>query len=215
MKILSLIFITLSFVYINSVPLDEIALLDDSEDLMYVNPNNIEGDMLFKEEEMNDIEARNANIRARKWANGVIVFQIDPLSNFGSIGTNIILTAMKTIEEKTNGCLRFKPRTTESSYVKIQHTSDGCYSYIGNINQDGQILSLQKPGCVSTRIVIHELLHAAGFEHEQNRPGRNAYVNINFANIQNGAQSQFQERSSAMVSTLNQPYDINSIMHYR
>ena len=66
---------------------------------MYVNEDAIEGEMLFKEEEINDIEARNANIRAREWANGVIVIQIDPASNFGTSGTNGILTAMKTLEE--------------------------------------------------------------------------------------------------------------------
>ena len=201
--------------YVNSAPVDEVAPLDDSDDLLYANEDAIEGDMLFKEEEMNDIEARNANIKARKWANGVIVFQIDPASNFGTTATNVILTAMKTLEEKTNGCLRFKPRTTEVSYIKIQATSNGCYSYIGNLNQGAQTLSLQNPGCVSTGTVIHELLHAAGFEHEQNRPGRNAFVNINYANIRRGLEPQFQEKSSAMVSTLNQPYDINSIMHYR
>ena len=164
MKTFCLVF-ALLFVCIHTVPIDvdgEIAPLDDSEDLQYVNTDALEGDMMMPEEEKSDVNVRNANVRARKWANGVIVFQIDPRSNFGTAGTDIILKSMKTIEEKTNGCLRFKPRTTESSYIKIQHTSNGCYSYLGNLNQAGQVLSLQRPGCVSTGVVMHELLHAAG-----------------------------------------------------
>ena len=80
------------------------------------------------------------------------------------------------------------------------------------MGQAGQTVSLQRPGCTSEGTVMHELLHAAGFEHEQNRPGRNSYVNVNFGNIQAGAETQFKESSPLVVSTLNQPYDINSIM---
>jgi hypothetical protein len=196
---------------INTLPL---IVENDSDDLQY-NIDAVEGDMLFDEEEKYDISVRNANIRVRKWDKGVIPFTLDSQSKYNSAEVDRILRTMKKIEEITNGCLRFKPRTTESAYITVRHTTTGCNSYVGRVGTAGQQVSLEKSGCITEGIITHELLHAAGFEHEQNRPGRNNYVNIIWDNIQSGAASQFQEYPSTVVSTLNQPYDINSIMHYR
>lgn len=72
-----------------------------------------------------------------------------------------------------------------------------------------QDVSIQIPGCVYQDIVIHELLHAVGFAHEQTRPDRDSYVTINFANIQSGTESNFQRYLTSDVSTLNKAYDIS------
>ncbi len=60
-----------------------------------------------------------------------------------------------------------------------------CSSYIGKIGGP-QNVSLAVSGCVYTYIVIHELMHAAGFWHEQSRSDRDDYVDINWDNIQTG-----------------------------
>jgi hypothetical protein len=53
-------------------------------------------------------------------------------------------------------------------------------------NWGHQDLSLQAPNCVHHGIVIHELLHALGFAHEQTRHDRDAYVHVYYENIQGG-----------------------------
>jgi choriolysin H len=55
-------------------------------------------------------------------------------------------------------------------------------------NIGAQDLSLDD-GCVSRDypgIVMHELMHAAGFFHEHTRPDRDTYVRIDFDNIIEG-----------------------------
>lgn len=62
-------------------------------------------------------------------------------------------------------------------------------------------------------IIQHELLHALGINHEQNRPDRDDFVQVNFANIEEKKLSNFERRDDSVV--LGTPYDYGSVMHYR
>merc|ERR1719245_1239065 len=80
-------------------------------------------------------------------------------------------------------------------------------------NQAGpQTLSLARSGCVYTGIAIHELLHAVGFHHEQNRPDRDTYLTINYQNIKPNMAYNFDKLTN--VDTQGFAYDYFSIMHY-
>ena len=67
-----------------------------------------------------------------------------------------------------------------------------CNSYIGRVG-NAQTVSLDA-GCVYTDIVQHELMHAAGFYHEQSRYDRDDYVIINYTNIEPGIIIQILKR---------------------
>ena len=85
---------------------------------------------------------------------------------------------------------------------------------VGMQKQTGpQVVSLSRSGCVYTGIVIHELLHAISFHHEQNRPDRDNFITVNFANISPDMAYNFDKMTST-VTTQGFPYDYYSIMHY-
>ncbi len=77
-----------------------------------------------------------------------------------------------------------------------------------------QPLHLQKNGCLSHGTIVHELLHALGFEHEQRRPDRDDHVNIIFENIEPVYFPQFEKVNSEQFSGYDTPYDYDSVMHY-
>lgn len=70
-------------------------------------------------------------------------------------------------------------------YNLMCYVVDRCYSYLGR-QSGGQVVSLQRPGCVYHYIVQHELLHALGFHHEQNRSDRDNHIRILYENIYPG-----------------------------
>jgi hypothetical protein len=97
---------------------------------------------------------------------------------------------MKIIEEKTKSgdeeCIKFVKRTNQEQWIEIIN-DEGCWSRVGQLGERKfQHLSLNVPGCIYKGTVAHELIHALGFDHEQNRPDRDSYVEILTYNIQNG-----------------------------
>lgn len=76
------------------------------------------------------------------------------------------------------------PRTgREKSYISLTSEKTGCWSSVGKVGGE-QRVNLQTPACLKKRgTVIHELMHAVGFLHEQNREDRDDYVSIAWQNI--------------------------------
>ena len=69
---------------------------------------------------------------------------------------------------------------------------------------NGQELYLAN-GCLTTRTIQHEILHALGFWHEQNRPDRDDFIDIKDENIMPGLEVNFAKRLD--IDSLGSPYD--------
>ena len=61
---------------------------------------------------------------------------------------------------------------------------------------------------------MHEMLHAVGFFHEQERPDRDDHVRINYENMLDDLKHNFHKQDPSGITTSGTPYDPKSIMHY-
>lgn len=166
----------------------------------------LETDMRLKSNDPN-LKSLASQYSFNVWPSGQVPYT---LSGFSQNDISTIQAAMALITQRMNGCITFVQRSSQSDYIRIRSDLSGCYSYIGKTG-GAQDVSLDS-GCVWKGTVTHELMHALGFLHEQNRPDRDQYVSINLANVRSGLEDQFEKYPNGQL--YNTPYDYGSIMHY-
>ena len=156
----------------------------------------------------------------QKWPDGRIPIFISP-SVFGSCrNAQIVKEALDYMNSKT--ILRFVPVSTLT--ITIPTFSDENYVFINVVAPDGsgkggssvvgwqgRKQNLDLVDGFDRDVVIHELMHAVGILHEQARKDRDDYVNIDFSNIKEDAQHNYQKEPNG---TARSPYDYCSVMHY-
>lgn len=111
-------------------------------------------------------------------------------------------------EYHKNTCIKFIPRrSTDSNYISIKNDQTGCWSSVGRIG-GRQDVNFMSPDCLETvGTVIHELMHAVGFMHEQNREDRDDYVTINFNNLEPGKEKNFGKARTGQTTAFGVGYD--------
>ncbi|CAD6188957.1 unnamed protein product [Caenorhabditis auriculariae] len=146
--------------------------------------------------------------RHQLWPGGRIPYTIS--SQYSSYSRSLIASSMADYAQQT--CVKWVPKeANDVNYVYI-YPDRGCYSMVGKMGGK-QSLSLGS-GCIQKGIIIHELMHAVGFFHEQSRTDRDDYITIMWNNIQPGMQGQFEKYGQGTIQSLGTSYDYGSIMHY-
>jgi len=161
-----------------------------------------ERQLIFNSTERNAIINPNS-----RWIDGRVPYQFN--NQFDANEQNVIRGAFEEYSAKT--CIEFVERNGEPDYIEFIKDG-GCYSYVGRTG-GRQAVSLGD-GCVQEYVVIHELMHAVGFFHEQSRYDRDQYVRVNWPFICCDAAGNFQAETQRTVQHLDEPYDLKSIMHY-
>ncbi|XP_058450595.1 low choriolytic enzyme-like [Malaya genurostris] len=183
------------------------ALDDDAE----VNPWELsglfEGDILLDSQQV-----RNGILNeSARWTEATVPYYIDE-ENFTDEEELVILKSIKEYHDKT--CIKFRPyRKNDTNWVVFRSTSSGCWSNVG-MQSEGQTVNLHSPGCVRHGVVIHELLHALGFYHQQSATDRDEYVRILWENIESGHEHNFNKYNASDLTSYGIEYDYGSVMHY-
>ncbi|XP_065372111.1 zinc metalloproteinase nas-4-like [Calliphora vicina] len=166
----------------------------------------LEGDILMPQSSF--ILKNGLTSKTSRWPDGEVPFEI--AGAFTKEELDIIAFAIDEYHAKT--CIRFIPRTMESDYISIVRGNSGCWSSIGRVGGKQEV-NLQTPGCLTKPgTAIHELMHALGFLHEQNRKERDSYVAIQLQNVQRMAVANFQRMPNTIAFGVG--YDYGSVMHY-
>jgi hypothetical protein len=193
-----------------------------------VNPvllgGGFEGDMIFPDGfDPTDSSRGVAIFGNRKWPNGVIPYDISAISN--AQDKKKITDAMQTLmfavgtpianSQQRTTCVYFRPRqSTDKTYFKIQY-GNGCSAHVGHLTNQQSTMTLQQNGCFYSRTIQHELMHVIGFYHEQSRPDRDQFLQINLQNVKADMAHNFNKYAwGSTVVNQGSNYDYASIMHY-
>ncbi|GAA5515070.1 flavastacin [Deinococcus carri] len=140
-----------------------------------------------------------------RWTNNTIPYTF--ASNVPQAVRDRVTQAASNIRTTTN--VNVTPRSSQANYVQVVYnTGTTCSSSLGMVGGQ-QTLNLADRCSVGS--IMHEFGHAMGLFHEQTRPDRDTYVEIQWQNIPADWQSQYEIRSGSKGYGT---YDFDSIMHY-
>lgn len=95
----------------------------------------------------------------------------------------------------------------------FKNDMSGCWSRIGK-EGGRQVINLQSPCMKRIGTIIHEIVHAIGFYHEQNRSDRDKYVRVIRENIPKNKLVNFVKLNNDQDNNFGVEYDYGSVMHY-
>lgn len=137
-----------------------------------------------------------------RWPKGEVFYEIDP----GLPNPQRITDAMAFFSRETS--IKFYPRLLQPDYICFT-PAERCNSPIGR--QGGMQLIRLDPDC-GAGSVAHEICHALGILHEQQRSDRASFVTIHWENIKE--ENKFNFEPSPLQPLDVRGYDYRSIMHY-
>jgi hypothetical protein len=195
-----------------------------------LNGGGFEGDMIFPKGFNPKSSARGVAIYGnRQWPSHIIPYDLSAITDTVdqkkiTDAMNTLMYAVGTPIENSNqrtACVYFRPRqSTDKVYLKVQY-GNGCSANVGYMTNYQPTMTLQKnsgpyeEGCFYTQVIQHELMHVLGFYHEQSRPDRDDYLQINLENVESNMVHNFNKYEWGLtVHDQDTTYDYSSIMHY-
>ncbi|NND92058.1 MAG: hypothetical protein HKN42_14455 [Granulosicoccus sp.] len=144
-----------------------------------------------------------------RWPDGIVPY-LDPVDNSPTQQKNI-REALEHWMERTR--ITFVERTPDNEeqyphYLRFE-SSYSCASYVG---MQGFEQAIMVSDACSAGSIIHEIGHALGLFHEHTRSDRDNYVQIDWEQIVDDKDINFDVQN-ANTQNLG-PYDYGSIMHY-
>ena len=172
----------------------------------YGNTLVMGGDMIIDSSQINITISSATFLETNKglWPNGIV-----PYTPFGDHPERATITAaINYFNEKTN--IVFRPKIpADKNYVQFK-LSSGSSANLGMLNNKPNTISIATGAPKGT--VMHEILHCLGFYHEHQRKDRDTYVWIDFDNIREGNEHNYDMESKSRNSP---NYDFGSVMHYQ
>lgn len=119
---------------------------------------------------------------------------------------------IKALDYFNGSAIHFIPYTDQEDVMVFEEGTGVCKSYVGKVG--GKQPLWITPEC-SPEDIAHEIMHALGFVHEQNRTDRDQYIVLFPENIDEQYQDNFfRLPESLMVVSGLAPFDYNSLMMY-
>lgn len=149
-------------------------------------------------------------VYGRTWANGIVPYQLT--NDLSAASEAKVRSAID--HWNSNAAIKLVERTSQNAaqypnYLNFISATQ-CASWVGFQGTGPQ--DVYVGDYCTTGSMIHEIGHGLGLLHEHTRPDRDAYVKINWANVTEGKEHNFDILSDGAV--LLGDYDYGSIMHY-
>jgi hypothetical protein len=145
--------------------------------------------------------------QVKYWDLGQIPFEISDVGLREKV--ELAMSSISSVSK-----IEFIERTDESEFLFVRSDPNDpnlCQSFLGK--NGGRQELIVGPGCGYGQI-LHELMHALGFVHEQSRDDRDQFISLNWDNMEPNARHNFQRLPAAISNPANIEFDFNSVMMY-
>jgi len=158
-------------------------------------------------------------VRNRAWPDGKMPYIFE--DHVSDKHRALIKKAISELVAQVGGwCLdivEVDPKKTDDAYVIFRTNQRECVSYIGHdhtAKKHEAYITLSASSCMKISIIKHEIMHALGFVHTQQRPDRDEYVTVHLDKVRQKGKKEFKKYTYEQIDTLGVKYDHHSIMHY-
>ena len=114
----------------------------------------------------------------KKWPNNEIPYDLG--CDYTEYQRGLVAYAFQEVE--SSSCIKFRPATEDDlDWVGFTKEYDGCYvdaTGYGGPGRGRHRLNLQPTGCMYRGVVLHEVMHILGANHEHIRPDRDEHMTV-------------------------------------